>query len=166
VTGSRDSTLRVWNIQKGVMLRVLHGHTASVRCLDICGNKVVSGSYDTTCRVSAITKMKGAFDSDFRLDLGHRYRRMPASTAGSQRSDLLRRNRQESRRLRGNGYNCQVMGHSHRVNNNYSFTKQLLIHSSFAGTVLRNWQATQPSSASCNCPPRPAYLQQAAQTDA
>ncbi|KAG1735890.1 WD40-repeat-containing domain protein, partial [Suillus paluster] len=51
VTGSRDSTLRVWNIQKGVMLRVLYGHTASVRCLDVCGNKVVSGSYDTTCRI-------------------------------------------------------------------------------------------------------------------
>lgn len=57
VTGSRDSTLRVWNIQKGVMLRVLSGHTASVRCLDVCGNKVVSGSYDTTCRVSVIPRV-------------------------------------------------------------------------------------------------------------
>ncbi|KAG1857847.1 WD40-repeat-containing domain protein, partial [Suillus tomentosus] len=48
VTGSRDSTLRVWNIQKGVMLRVLHGHTASVRCLDICGTRssVVQCAYD------------------------------------------------------------------------------------------------------------------------
>jgi F-box and WD-40 domain protein CDC4 len=34
------------------MLRVLHGHQESVRCLDVCGNKVVSGSYDTTLRVS------------------------------------------------------------------------------------------------------------------
>ena len=51
VTGSRDTTLRVWDIQHGKMLRVLEGHTQSVRCLDVSGNKVVSGSYDTTCRV-------------------------------------------------------------------------------------------------------------------
>lgn len=52
VTGSRDSTLRVWDIQRGGYLRVLEGHHQSVRCLDVCGNRVVSGSYDTTCRVS------------------------------------------------------------------------------------------------------------------
>ena len=52
VTGSRDSTLRVWDVQRGRMLRVLQGHQQSVRCLDVCGNKVVSGSYDTTLRVS------------------------------------------------------------------------------------------------------------------
>ena len=52
MTGSRDSTLRVWDVQRGWMLRVLSGHLQSVRCLDVCGNRVVSGSYDTTCRVS------------------------------------------------------------------------------------------------------------------
>ncbi len=56
VSGSRDTTLRVWDIQKGKMLRVLSGHQSSVRCLDVCGNRVVSGSYDTTCRVSQILK--------------------------------------------------------------------------------------------------------------
>ena len=30
----------------------LGGHSASVRCLDVCGSRVVSGSYDCTCRVS------------------------------------------------------------------------------------------------------------------
>ena len=54
VTGSRDSTLRVWDVQRGRMLRVLQGHQQSVRCLDVCGNKVVSGSYDTTLRVSCL----------------------------------------------------------------------------------------------------------------
>ena len=51
VTGSRDTTVRVWDIQKGRMLRILEGHSNSVRCLDVCGNKVVSGSYDASCRV-------------------------------------------------------------------------------------------------------------------
>ena len=51
VTGSRDATLRVWDVQLGVCLRVLEGHAQSVRCLDVCGRRVVSGSYDNTCRV-------------------------------------------------------------------------------------------------------------------
>lgn len=51
VSGSRDRTVRVWDIQRGRLLRVLEGHTQSVRCLDVCGNRVVSGSYDCTCRV-------------------------------------------------------------------------------------------------------------------
>lgn len=51
VSGSRDATLRVWDIEQGTMLRVLAGHQHSVRCIEISGNKVVSGSYDTTCRV-------------------------------------------------------------------------------------------------------------------
>jgi len=52
VSGSRDGTVRVWDIQRGRALRILQGHRHSVRCLDVCGNRVVSGSYDTTCRVS------------------------------------------------------------------------------------------------------------------
>ena len=52
VSGSRDSTLRVWDIEKGVLLHLLSGHQHSVRCIEVAGNKVVSGSYDCTCRVS------------------------------------------------------------------------------------------------------------------
>jgi F-box and WD-40 domain protein CDC4 len=51
VSGSRDGTLRVWDVQHGRMLRVLTGHAGSVRSLDVCGNRIVSGSYDCTCRV-------------------------------------------------------------------------------------------------------------------
>ena len=51
VSGSRDGTLRVWDVQRGWMLRILSGHAGSVRSLDVCGNLVVSGSYDGTCRV-------------------------------------------------------------------------------------------------------------------
>lgn len=52
VSGSRDATLRVWNIETGEAMHVLSGHSASVRCIEVSGNKVVSGSYDSTCRVS------------------------------------------------------------------------------------------------------------------
>jgi F-box and WD-40 domain protein CDC4 len=55
ISGSRDSTLRVWDVQRGRMLRILSGHAGSVRSLDVCGNRVVSGSYDGTCRVRRTT---------------------------------------------------------------------------------------------------------------
>ena len=55
ISGSRDSTLRVWDVQRGRMLRTLSGHAGSVRSLDVCGNRVVSGSYDSTCRVCRTT---------------------------------------------------------------------------------------------------------------
>lgn len=51
VTGSRDSTLRVWDIQRGRCIHVLEGHGQSVRCLDVSGNLVVSGSYDCNAKV-------------------------------------------------------------------------------------------------------------------
>lgn len=54
VSGSRDATLRVWNIETGTAMHQLVGHSHSVRCIEVSGNKVVSGSYDATCRVSCL----------------------------------------------------------------------------------------------------------------
>lgn len=51
VSGARDRTVRVWDVQRGCALRVCAGHEQSVRCLDVCGRRIVSGSYDCTCRV-------------------------------------------------------------------------------------------------------------------
>ncbi|KAF9919066.1 hypothetical protein BX616_002119 [Lobosporangium transversale] len=51
ITGSRDSTLRVWDIQTGQNLFLLQGHTDSVRCIEVHGDILVSGSYDCTARV-------------------------------------------------------------------------------------------------------------------
>lgn len=51
VTGSRDMTVRVWDLENGRALRTLTGHSQSVRCLEVAGNKAVSGSYDYTCKV-------------------------------------------------------------------------------------------------------------------
>lgn len=56
ISGSRDTTLRVWDINTGLCKNVLVGHQASVRCLEIKGDIVVSGSYDTTARVWSISE--------------------------------------------------------------------------------------------------------------
>lgn len=46
VTGSRDCTLRVWNIKTGALLQILYAHLAAVRCVQYDGKRIVSGSYD------------------------------------------------------------------------------------------------------------------------
>ena len=51
VSGSRDATVRIWDILSGKIVHVLEGHDFSIHCLDVCGNKIVSGSYDASCRV-------------------------------------------------------------------------------------------------------------------
>nr|VZI32632.1 unnamed protein product [Spirometra erinaceieuropaei] len=51
VSGSRDTTLRLWNARTGQCVLVLRGHRGAVRCVQFCGLHVVSGSYDCTVRV-------------------------------------------------------------------------------------------------------------------
>ena len=53
VSGSRDNTLRLWNLTTGECLDVLQGHVAAVRCVCFDGKKIVSGSYDYTVKVNA-----------------------------------------------------------------------------------------------------------------
>jgi WD40 repeat protein len=89
VTGSRDSTLRVWDIQRGRCLRVLEGHHQSVRCLDVCGNRAVSGSYDNTCRVSVRMTEGYLLLICSHLALGYRYWRMYLCFTRSSSSDIL-----------------------------------------------------------------------------
>ena len=48
VSGSRDATLRVWDVETGECLHVLVGHVAAVRCVQYDGRLVVSGAYDYT----------------------------------------------------------------------------------------------------------------------
>ena len=56
ISGSRDTTLRIWDIRTGMCRNVLVGHQSSVRCLEIKGDIVVSGSYDTFARVWSISE--------------------------------------------------------------------------------------------------------------
>lgn len=55
ISGSRDTTLRVWDLPSGTCTSVLMGHQASVRCLEIHGDLIVSGSYDTTAKIWSIS---------------------------------------------------------------------------------------------------------------
>ena len=54
VSGSRDNSLRLWNLIKGECIDVLQGHVAAVRCVCFDGKKIVSGSYDYTVKVSVL----------------------------------------------------------------------------------------------------------------
>ncbi len=51
VSGSRDATLRLWDIDTGQCLHVLMGHVAAVRCVQYDGRRVVSGAYDYMVKV-------------------------------------------------------------------------------------------------------------------
>lgn len=51
VSGSRDATLRVWDVETSECLHVLVGHMAAVRCVQYDGRLVVSGAYDSTVKV-------------------------------------------------------------------------------------------------------------------
>jgi F-box/WD-40 domain protein 7 len=51
VSGSRDATLRVWDVDKGQCLHILVGHLAAVRCVQYDGRLVVSGAYDNSVKV-------------------------------------------------------------------------------------------------------------------
>jgi hypothetical protein len=52
VSGSLDSTLRLWDIESGVCVKTLAGHTDSVYCVvQLADGRVVSGSRDKTLRL-------------------------------------------------------------------------------------------------------------------
>jgi WD40 repeat protein len=54
ISGSRDKTIRVWDMDTGECLRTLQGHTSSVYGLcTLCtvGNKIISASEDKTIRI-------------------------------------------------------------------------------------------------------------------
>lgn len=46
VSGSRDCTVRLWDFQAGLQLRVFMGHRAAIRCVKFDGRRIVSGGYD------------------------------------------------------------------------------------------------------------------------
>jgi F-box/WD-40 domain protein MET30 len=51
VSGSYDSTIKIWDIETGQELRTLAGHSLGVRCLQFDKTKLVSGSLDGTLKV-------------------------------------------------------------------------------------------------------------------
>ncbi|KXN87745.1 putative E3 ubiquitin ligase complex SCF subunit sconB [Leucoagaricus sp. SymC.cos] len=51
ITGSYDRTVRVWNMETGVQLHCLKGHTRAVRALQFDEVKLITGSMDNTLKV-------------------------------------------------------------------------------------------------------------------
>ncbi|RGP72341.1 f-box and wd-40 domain-containing met30 [Fusarium longipes] len=50
-TGSYDTTIKIWNIETGEVIRTLRGHTSAVRTLQFDDSKLISGSFDKTIKV-------------------------------------------------------------------------------------------------------------------
>ncbi|OMJ26269.1 Beta-TrCP [Smittium culicis] len=79
VTGSRDKSIKIWDMNSLVCIRTLYGHTASVLCLKYDDEIIVTGSSDSTIIVwdmntgSIISKLEShiagvldvAFNSEF-----------------------------------------------------------------------------------------------------
>ncbi|KAK0459497.1 F-box/WD repeat-containing protein pof1 [Desarmillaria tabescens] len=51
ITGSYDRTARVWNLETGVELHCLKGHTRAIRALQFDEVKLITGSMDSTLKV-------------------------------------------------------------------------------------------------------------------
>ena len=52
ITGSYDSTIKVWDIETGQEIRTLSGHTSGIRCLQFDDTgKLITGSMDSTIRL-------------------------------------------------------------------------------------------------------------------
>ncbi|KAI0015049.1 quinon protein alcohol dehydrogenase-like superfamily [Xylariomycetidae sp. FL0641] len=50
-TGSYDSTIKLWDIEKGEVIRTLQGHTMGIRALQFDDRMLVSGSLDGTVKI-------------------------------------------------------------------------------------------------------------------
>ncbi|KAI0526399.1 quinon protein alcohol dehydrogenase-like superfamily [Xylaria bambusicola] len=50
-TGSYDATIKIWNIEKGEVVRTLQGHTMGIRALQFDDRMLVSGSLDSTVKI-------------------------------------------------------------------------------------------------------------------
>jgi F-box and WD-40 domain protein CDC4 len=44
VSGSRDSTIKVWDLEQGIPLRTMAGHAYTVYCLEFDNRYIISGS--------------------------------------------------------------------------------------------------------------------------
>jgi WD40 repeat protein len=63
ISGSSDSTIKIWDLATGKELRTLTGHSKGVNTLAITpdGSKLVSGSCDSTIKIWDLTKEKLSF---------------------------------------------------------------------------------------------------------
>lgn len=50
-TGSYDSTIKIWDVHTGEMLKTLTGHSLGLRALQLSGDMLISGSLDKTIKI-------------------------------------------------------------------------------------------------------------------
>ena len=51
ITGSYDSTAKIWDVKTGEEIRTLRGHSSGIRCLQFDDSKLMTGSLDCTIRL-------------------------------------------------------------------------------------------------------------------
>ncbi|ODV59230.1 ubiquitin-binding SDF ubiquitin ligase complex subunit MET30, partial [Ascoidea rubescens DSM 1968] len=74
ITGSYDSTVKIWDIKSGKLIRTLIGHNKGVRCLKFDDSKLITGSLDSTIKVwnyhlgTCISTYRGHTDSILSID--------------------------------------------------------------------------------------------------
>jgi len=64
ISGSRDTTLRVWNISSDTCHYVLEGHTDTVRCVVAQGMDIVSAGYDNLVKFWSLSSSVCLHTSD------------------------------------------------------------------------------------------------------
>ncbi|MCJ1243938.1 hypothetical protein MMC30_001135 [Trapelia coarctata] len=64
VSGSRDTTLRVWNVSPSSDPYVLEGHKAAVRCVVAQGSRIVSAGYDNLVKFWRLGSSECEYTSD------------------------------------------------------------------------------------------------------
>lgn len=50
-SGSYDGTIKIWDLETGLIIRTLVGHTSGIRCLQFSGKQLFSGGMDRTLRI-------------------------------------------------------------------------------------------------------------------
>ncbi|XP_051529787.1 F-box and WD repeat domain containing protein 10B [Myxocyprinus asiaticus] len=57
ISASYDLSIRCWNLKSGVCTMIFHGHFGTINCLDLYGDRLVSGAKD--CRVKVWNLLTG-----------------------------------------------------------------------------------------------------------
>src|SRR5687768_9422252 len=50
-SGSRDGTIKLWDVKMGTVVATLTGHEAGITCLAFAGKRLASGSADKTIQI-------------------------------------------------------------------------------------------------------------------
>ncbi|XP_077594746.1 F-box/WD repeat-containing protein 10 [Stigmatopora nigra] len=66
ITASCDSSIRCWSVRTDQCVLVLYGHSSMINCLDIHGDKLVSGAKDCTAKVWSLQTEKHLEDFNFK----------------------------------------------------------------------------------------------------